>query len=301
MLAQRMTSPTATAAYPCDSTRSRNADNSAARVLSVRRSTFRFAAANFSLLSLYGIEPGYSIEQYGPDIQNFDGTLRYLGFMSTHSKPHRALACLFALCAVATLVLLAFHPGGGGRTITEVIQAEARDQVKDGVVHGGFIFISAALIACFAGLSRILHPARVAVTAGFVTFCVGAGALMMSMGLDGLVVPAIAARCLREGTAQSLASAQTLLLFCGACIKILMPTGLLFEGGAMLSYSVAMIARRWFWVGGLGVAAGIAMLIGPLLLPGLGAHALIAGIVILCMWYLGLAMALGLEKSGAVT
>lgn len=78
------------------------------------------------------------------------------------------------------------------------------------------------------------------------------------------------------GTAQSLASAQTLLLFCGACIKILMPTGLLFEGGAMLSYSVAMLAQRWSLVGWFGVAAGIAMLIGPLLLSGLGPHILVA-------------------------
>jgi len=221
--------------------------------------------------------------------------------MTNSLFPHRALACLFALCAAATFVLLSFHPAGSGRTVTEIIQMEARDQVKNGVVHGGFIFISAALIACLAGLSRILQAARVAVTAGFVGFCVGAGALMLSMGLDGLVVPAIAVRCLSEGTAQSMASAQTLLLFCGACIKILMPTGLLFEGGAMLSYSVAMIARRWVWVGGFGVAAGMAMLIGPLLLAGLGAHVLIAGIVLLCAWYLGIAMALWLESSGAVT
>jgi hypothetical protein len=202
---------------------------------------------------------------------------------------------------LATFVLLSCHPSGSGRTITEVIQAEARDQVKDGVVHGGFMLVSAILIVCLVVLSRILRRARVCVIAGFVAFCVGAGALMMSMGLDGLVVPAIAVRCLREGTAQSLASAQTLLLFCGACIKILMPMGLLFEGGAMLSYSVAMVAQRWVWAGGFGIAAGIAMLIGPWLLSGLGPHVLIAEIVVLCVWYLGVAGALWLENSSAVT
>ena len=221
--------------------------------------------------------------------------------MSSSLNPHRALACVFALCAVATFVLLAFHPGGGGRTITEVIQAEAHDQGKDGVVHGGFILISVILIVCLARLSRVLQPARVSVTAGFVTFCVGAGALMMSMGLDGLVVPAIAVRCLREGTAQSLASAQTLLLFCGTCIKILMPIGLLFEGGAMLSYSVAMVAQRRIWIGCFGVAAGIALLIGPLLLSGSGPHVLIGGLVLLCLWYLGLAGTLWQENSSAAT
>ena len=220
--------------------------------------------------------------------------------MSSTSSGRRALACAFALCAAATFVLLSFHPGGGGRTIAEVIQAEARGQVRDGIVHGGFIVISIILIICLARLSRILQPERVAVTAGFVTFCVGAGALMMSMGLDGLVIPAIAVRCLGEGTAQSLASAQTLLLFCGACIKMLMPMGLLFESVAMLSYSAAMLARKWFWAGGFGVVAGVAILIWPLLLSGLGPHFLIGCIMVLSVWYLGVAGTLWSEKSRAV-
>jgi hypothetical protein len=105
----------------------------------------------------------------------------------------------------------------------------------------------------------------------------------------------------KASTAQSLASAQTLLLFCGACIKILMPIGLLFEAGAMLSYSVAMVAQRRIWIGGFGVAAGIAILIGPLLLSGLGPHVLIGGIVVLCLWYLGLAGTLWQENSYGVT
>jgi hypothetical protein len=241
-----------------------------------------------------------SIGQQRSDVQNFCCTLGYLRPMSSTSNLHRTLACAFALCAVTTFALLSWHPYGSGHTITEVLQMEARDQLKDAVVHGGFILVSAILIVCLAGLSRILQWTRVSVTAGFVAFCVGAGALMMSLGLDGLVVPTIAVRCLREGTAQSLASAQTLLLFCGACIKILMPTGLLFEGGAMLSYSVAMLAQRWNLVGWFGVAAGIAMLIGPLLLSGLGPHILVAGIVILCVWYLGVAGTLWLENSRAV-
>ena len=116
--------------------------------------------------------------------------------MSTNSNPpgQRSLACVFALCALATVALLSDHPAGGGHTFTEVLQAEARNQVTDGVVHGGFILISAVLVASLVGLARILGSARMAITMGFVAFCVGAGALMMSMGLDGLVIPAIAAQ-----------------------------------------------------------------------------------------------------------
>lgn len=218
--------------------------------------------------------------------------------MTTTSKPfpHRSLACAFALCALATVVLLSDHPGGGGHTFTEVLQSEARNQVTDAVVHGGFILISAVLMVCLARLSRVLETSKVAVTAGFVAFCVGAGALMMSMGLDGLVLPAIAARSLSENTPASLASAQTLLLFCGTCIKFLMPIGLLFESAAMMSFSIAMLARRWFWVGGFGIAAGIALVSGPLLLSGFGAGLSIGGILALCLWYLAIAVTLWLER-----
>jgi hypothetical protein len=71
--------------------------------------------------------------------------------------------------------------------------------------------------------------------------------------------------------------------------------------GAMLSYSIAMVAQRRIWIGGFGVAAGIAMLIGPLLLSGLGPHVVIGGLVVLCLWYLGLAGTLWQENSSAVT
>ena len=230
-----------------------------------------------------------SIEQYRPDIQNFICARSYVESMSSTSYPYRGLACAFALCALAIFALLSGHPSGGGHTVAEVLQVEARDRVRDGVVHGGFIVTSAILLVCLAGLSRILGWTKVSVTIGFVAFCSGAGALMMSMTLDGLVVPAIATRYLSEGTTQALASAQTLLLFCGTCIKVLMPMGQSFEGAGMLGYSVAMIARRWFWPGGFGVAAGIVMLSGPLLLSRLGPHLVIGGFVIVCVWYLGVA------------
>jgi hypothetical protein len=233
-----------------------------------------------------------SIEQYEPDIQNFNCAPRYLEVMSSTSKPQRALACAFALCSVATLILLSAHPASPQHTIADILQAEVRDQARDGVVHGGFIVISALLIVCMAELARLLGSARALVTTGLVAFCVGAGALMMSMTLDGLVVPAIAKRCLSDGTAQSLTSATTLLLFCGICIKVLMPMGLLFESAAMLSYSLAAFARKWSWVGVYGVAAGIGILSCLLLLPGPGPHLLIGAIVVLAAWYLGIAGAL---------
>ena len=218
--------------------------------------------------------------------------------MSTNSNPlgQRSLAWVFALCALATVALLSDHPAGGGHTFTEVLQAEAHNQVTDGVVHGGFIVISAVLVASLLGLARILGSARMTVTMGLVAFCVGAGALMMSMGLDGLVIPAIAARCLRENTPASLASAQTLFLFCGTCIKFLMPIGLLFECAAMLSYSVVIITHRWVWTGWIGILAG-SVVLSVCLLFGFGTVLVIGGMLALCVWYLGVAVMLWVAES----
>ena len=59
---------------------------------------------------------------------------------STH-RERRGFAAAFGLCAVATATLLASHPGGGGGAggFAEFLKAEARNQLIDGVVHGGFI------------------------------------------------------------------------------------------------------------------------------------------------------------------
>lgn len=237
----------------------------------------------------------------------------------------RTLAIAFAGCSLLILAALLAHPQGGGHTMTEILEAEVRSAHAAGLVHGGFIVISAILIACFASLSRILGVAGKSVTLGFVAFCVGAAALMMSMTLDGLVVPALAARCLTENTAESLASARTLFLFAGACISVLMRMGLAFEGAAMFFYSLTFVGggtttlgtgggikdlgmgngTTTLGMGGgfkargtaggakalgiYGLAAGIAVVVGALIVSGLNLHLVIGGFLLLCVWYLGLA------------
>jgi hypothetical protein len=206
------------------------------------------------------------------------------------------LAAAFAFCSLATLTLLANHPmPGGGHAFVDIMQAEARDQFADALVHGGFIVTLSVLIVCFALLSRALGMERVAVVAGLVAFCVGCGALMGSMIVDGFVIPAIAVRLSAVGTADGLGKAQTLFMLCGTLIRFLMPMGLLFQGAAMLSWSAAIVGSRgWrLAVGVFGLTGGI-LLIGGMLapLPRLREHVVLGGIVILAIWYLGIAGAL---------
>src|SRR5271154_276276 len=99
----------------------------------------------------------------------------------SNSRERRGLALAFALCALASLALLANHPDGGARSLVDFIKDSARDQYIDGLVHGGFIVTSSALAVCFVLLSRYLGFARVPVVIGLVAFFMGCGALIASM------------------------------------------------------------------------------------------------------------------------
>src|SRR5271168_3922665 len=102
-----------------------------------------------------------------------------------NSRQRRSLAAAFSLCALASLTLLASHPSGSPGSFADLVRDEAAHQVIDGVVHGGFVITLVALIICFVLLSRFLGLAKPPVVIGLVCFCVGCGALMASMVLDG--------------------------------------------------------------------------------------------------------------------
>src|SRR5580698_3479777 len=104
------------------------------------------------------------------------------------------LAGAFAVCALATAGLLLSHPDGAAGSLADMVTAEAAHQLRDGLVHGGFIVTQCVLIVCFAIASRMLGSDRTAVVVGMVLFCVGAGLLIGSMILDGFVSPALAVR-----------------------------------------------------------------------------------------------------------
>lgn len=214
----------------------------------------------------------------------------------------RALAAAFVLCALATLALLGSHPAPAAHGLVDLINAEARDRVRDALVHGGFIVTLAALIVCFALFSRRLGMQRVPVVAGLVAYCIGCGALMLSMLIDGFAVPAIATHFNNMPDGDDLRSAETLFLLCGTLIRFLMPFGLLFQAAAMLAWSV-VIVRDAGWrreVGVFGVCAalflGVALLAVP---PMLEQHFLLGGIVLESLWYLALAWLL-YDRSGAI-
>jgi hypothetical protein len=211
-------------------------------------------------------------------------------------SPARGLAAALSCCALITLVLLANHPAGGGHSLTEVISAEARERRADAIVHAGFVVTLAFLIVCLVSVARLLGSTRPSVLIGLVSFCVGSGMLMLSMILDGLAVPAIAIRFVAITDPAALLPARTALMFCGVMIGILMPLGLLFQAATMLSWSIAIAARRGLRLATAvyGVLAAALLVSGLLFAPAaLTGHVLLGAIVLLALWYAALALLIG--------
>ena len=212
-----------------------------------------------------------------------------------NSVEPRRLATAFALCGLATLVLLANHPASGARDFAGVLREEAANQFMDGIVHGGFIFVLAALIVCFLLLARRLGPGRAPVVVTLVAFCVGSGALMASMLVDGLVIPAVAARYVNIDAPEKLAAAKALFVFAGALISFLMPLGIAFQSIAMLSlgglFAAGMPRRRAAGITGVGFGALILVSLAGTP-AGMSAHVLLGSIALSAVWYFILAAVL---------
>jgi hypothetical protein len=213
----------------------------------------------------------------------------------SNHRETRGLGTAFALCALATLTLLANHPNDGAHNVTDFIKEEARNQFIDGLVHGGFIVIQGALSVCFLLLSRRLGSDRVPVVIAIVAFLIGGGALMASMILDGFASPAIAVRLGGPDSADNLLMAKTLLIFLGTLIRFLMPMGLLLQSVAIFAWSSVIARGRGLQraVGVFGLVAAVALIVALLAAPlKVATHVLLGGILLQALWYLALAVLL---------
>jgi hypothetical protein len=205
------------------------------------------------------------------------------------SSQRRGLSAAFLVCALASLTLLANHPGGNPGSFADLIKDEAAHQVIDGVVHGGFVITSVALIICFVFLSRLLGSARASVVIGLVCFCVGSGAIIASMVLDGFATPAIA---VRFAGVDDLQPAKTLFILVGTLIRFLMPMGLLFQFVAILSWSWAIVKRPGLGraVGLFGSVVAIILIVAIFAIPtAMAAHVILGGVALQAIWYLAIA------------
>lgn len=194
-----------------------------------------------------------------------------------HNASARGPGAALFLCAVASVALLAGHPGGAGSpALADVLRYEAAHQMSDAVVHGGFVLVLAIELICFAALAVRAGVTRTAVLAAMVLATIGTGLLTASMIVDGLITPALAARY-AAAPAEKQEAARGLLVLIGATIGVLMPMGLAFLGAAAVAWGACLTPRPGTvrMVGVIGLAAGAAIAIaagvslcsgGPLML-----------------------------------
>jgi hypothetical protein len=124
-------------------------------------------------------------------------------------------------------------------------------------VHGGFIGVLALQFVCYAVLTRRLK-ASVPALAGMVFFGFGATFLAGSMMMDGLVVPAIAARYAAKP--DKIETARTLFVLMATMIGILMPLGLAFQSAAVAAWGAALAANGARVFGLAALVLGCALL-----------------------------------------
>jgi hypothetical protein len=172
---------------------------------------------------------------------------------------NRIVGLLSIATAVASVVLLAAHPGGEAKTFADVLKNEASNRFVDGIVHGGFVLVLGLQLVCYIVFSARLGWSRVTTIAGLVFFAMGAAFLSGSLVLDGLVTPAIAARYLAAPA--KLEFAKSLFVLVGTAIGILMPIGLMFQSGAIAAWGWALAESGLSpKVGYAGIAASVVLL-----------------------------------------
>ncbi len=169
----------------------------------------------------------------------------------------RAAGILLLFTAIASLALLAAHPGETATDFAGVLREEAANRTVAGIVHGGYIAVLVLQIVAYAKFSARLDLRRLSPLAGLVFFATGTVILSASLLLDGLVIPDLAARY--ADAPAKIESARTLFVFCETAIGFLMPMGLAFQGAAIASWGAALW-RTSRIAGMIGVLSGIGML-----------------------------------------
>lgn len=212
------------------------------------------------------------------------------------TPPGRPAGIVLILLGLLSLALLSNHPSAASQSFADVLRGEATNRIADAIVHGGFIAVLGAQLACLAILSMRLGLDRASVIAAFVFTAIGSAALMLSMLLDGLVTPAIAARYVDVVDHHN--DARILLVLLGTVVRFAMPVGLLFQTVGVIAWGVALRGRprvpgaaSW-----LGIVAGALAIVAIAASAGMVPHVMIGVILTTTLWFVGLGIGLVLRR-----
>jgi hypothetical protein len=176
----------------------------------------------------------------------------------TDETAERTAGILLLLTAFASLALLAAHSAETATNFAGVLKEEAANRGVAAAAHGGYIAVLVLQIVCYAKLSARLDLRRLAPLAGLVFFVAGTVILSASLLLDGLVIPALAARY--ADVPAKIEFARTLFVFCETLIGFLMPMGLALQGAAIAGWGAALWRASSRIAGAIGVLSGLGMI-----------------------------------------
>lgn len=205
--------------------------------------------------------------------------------MDTVAENTRPIGILMAASAVASVALLLSHPDTHDADFGGVLLKEAASQILAGVVHGGLIVVLTIQIACYAVLSVRLGAGRALVIAGLTFFVAGAAMQIVSLTVDGLIIPRIASRYL-AAPADRLPYARSLFVFCNIVVQLVMPIGLVFQGLGISNFGIVLLHSN-HWTGGLGTIIGALVVIISVVafITGME-HLMFVAIALLALWAL---------------
>ena len=217
--------------------------------------------------------------------------------MSNLSINVRHLAAAFGICAVLILGLLLAHPHPHEplHSFSDVVDFEISQQTVGRIVHGGMIAILVILLAAHILLLRSLPRLDLVATLAVATFGLACALLTASLVLDGFVTPVLAAQYRAASDPALRLATQAQITFCGACIGTLMPMALLSFSAAALAWirPLMRLGRAGSVAGIIGGAIGALVAVMLVVAPRNALnHVLLAGLLLVALWQLVLAVAL---------
>ncbi len=194
---------------------------------------------------------------------------------------------------VASIVLLGLHPEPNAKDFAGVLASEAASRGMDALVHGGFVLVLAVQIVCYAVFTKRIGRGRTTALAAMVFFAIGAAFFSAALVIDGLALPAVAARYVTQP--EKIDFARALYVLGGSLVRVLQPAGLGFQGAGVALWGLALAGHSR--VGSAaGVLLGVALVAAAIAMVVLGNPLPLMGAIV-CSALWAMVVGLGMMRS----
>lgn len=196
-----------------------------------------------------------------------------------------AAGAWLAVASLLSVALMAFHPTVRSRVIAEVLAELVAKGLRDRLVHGGLIALTAITAVAWWRLLERLDLRGTTARLAAAALLLGTLGYVGAALVNGFALPGLAARYLARPS-EELAGAVDLLRLCGELNQALAKLGVIAWATALLLASSVIVRRgrlRGLGIAGMGAGAILAAAIGGGLLP-LHLHGMAAVVLLQSAW-----------------